>query len=368
MNPTSIKSNTSIESATLNPELALLTDDNLKLKKGNMEEILHNTFMDVNHHKDVAPKKGTKKTILVGDEQEYSINKRYVRKDSALVWGNLTSSPRWKSGGNANTNIHSDIAADIKERKQKEDFIVTLNANLERRVHDRTMQLETVNKELESFSFSVSHDLRAPLRRINGFMRILLEDYAPNFDEAGEKLCASIMRNTQKMDLLIENLLSFAKIGLSEIQKSDINMNTMVNDVYQELTDDASRKRIHLEVGPLAVVKADASLMRQVWTNLLSNAIKYSSKKEQSEITIACKKDGDNYIFSIKDNGVGFDMAYVSKIFGVFQRLHTAEEFNGSGVGLAIVQRIVERHGGNVWAEGAVDQGAALFFTLPIVS
>jgi two-component system sensor histidine kinase/response regulator len=226
-------------------------------------------------------------------------------------------------------------------------------------------KLEAANKELEAFSYSVSHDLRAPLRAVNGYTKILLNDYGKYLDEEGLRVCSIISTSASQMSNLIDNLLSFSRIGRSSINPGMLDMKIIVASTYKEITTDAEKMRINLKIAKLHKTFGDANLIKMVWNNLISNAIKYSSKKEISEISVGSRVLGDMIIYQIKDNGVGFEMLYKHKLFGVFQRLHSEIEFEGNGVGLAIVQRIINMHGGKVWAEGEVGKGATFYFSLP---
>jgi len=237
-------------------------------------------------------------------------------------------------------------------------------AELEQRVTERTAQLKAANQELEAFAYSVSHDLRAPLRAVDGFTRILTEDYATRLDAEGKRVCAVISQSARDMGKLIDDLLAFSRVGRAALQPSAIDMVIMARSIFFELTTPLERDRIDFHVGPLPPTVGDPSLLRQVWLNLLANAVTFSSKKERAVIDVRAEQRGGEIVYAIGDNGAGFDMQYVHKLFGVFQRLHSADEFAGTGVGLAIVQRIVQRHGGRVWAEGAVDHGATFYFTI----
>lgn len=254
---------------------------------------------------------------------------------------------------------------DITARIQAEEELRTLNLELEQRVLDRTAKLEQSNKELEAFSYSVSHDLRSPLRAIDGFTRVLSTEHASSLDEEGQRICAIVRESTEKMGRLIDDLLSFSCIGRTEIRPFPIDMGAMVSSVFDELTTPQSRARIDFELGPLPPALGDTTLIRQTWTNLLDNAIKFSSKRERAVIRVTGEERTDENIYAVRDNGAGFDMQYAGKLFGVFQRLHHARDFKGTGVGLAIIERVVSRHGGRVWAEAAPDRGAMFAFALP---
>ena len=236
------------------------------------------------------------------------------------------------------------------------------NQELENKVNERTMELGAAYKELESFSYSVSHDLRAPLRALNGYSKIILEDYGSELNDDVRKLLGNIQFNSQKMGTLIDDLLSFSKLGKKEITKKEIDIKEMVTKVVEET---GSNYRAKIQIDSLPKVMGDYSLLYQVWINLTSNALKYSAKKDNPEITIGSTSSGSETIFFIKDNGAGFDMKYYNKLFGVFQRLHDTKDFEGTGIGLAIVNRIITKHRGRVWAEGKLEEGSTFYFALP---
>ena len=238
------------------------------------------------------------------------------------------------------------------------------NQQLEKRVQERTQELESVNKELESFSYSVSHDLRAPLRAIHGYMNILTDEYTNKFDAEAIRLTTIIMNNTQKMGRLIDDLLAFSQLGRKELIRTQTSMTQMVLNICEEQERLESSRSIEFIVQELPDALVDTVTMRQAWVNLLSNAVKYTRNRENAIIEVGSTEGEDEQMYYIKDNGAGFDMLYYDKLFGVFQRLHSQKEFEGTGVGLAIVQRIISRHGGKVWAEGRPDGGATFYFTL----
>jgi signal transduction histidine kinase len=256
------------------------------------------------------------------------------------------------------------MAAAVAERKAAEDRFRKLNLELEQRVQQRTAQLEGTNKELEAFSYSVSHDLRAPLRTIRGFSEVLLEQYRPQLDARGQDYLRRTCEAGVQMDKLIEDLLKLSRVGRSEIQHADINLSAIAQDIAGDLAKTEPGRTVEFAISPGVVATGDERLLRQVLDNLLRNAWKFTRKRPDAKIEFG-RSNGDISPYFVRDNGVGFDMAYAAKLFGVFQRLHSASEFAGSGVGLAIVQRIINRHGGRVWADAKVNSGATFYFTLP---
>jgi len=255
------------------------------------------------------------------------------------------------------------VVALLAERIEKVRQLNQLNRDLE----NSAIQLHEANEELEAFAYSVSHDLRVPLRAIDGFSRILMEDYGDSLDEEGNRLISIVRDNTEKMGDLIDDILLLSRVGRQKMKGFEIDMEYLVRNVWEDLRPDWEGREIELIVVDLPNAQGDRILMAQVFQNLLSNSIKFTRNKNPAVIEVGAQNYNDEIIYYVKDNGAGFDMKYIDKLFGLFQRLDTAEEFEGTGVGLSIVQRIIKRHGGQVWGEGEPFKGATIYFTLPKV-
>lgn len=258
---------------------------------------------------------------------------------------------------------------DVPTRAQLLAEVTALRARIaavqEERVRCRTADLEAANRELEAFSYSVSHDLRAPLRALDGYSRILLQEHAPCLPPEVQEYVKDIRKNAQKMGQLIDDLLAFSRLSRQGLQRRTVLPVVLVREALDDLRLDREGREVDLVVHELPPCQADPALLRQVWLNLLSNALKYTRRCPHARIEIgALERDGEQ-VYYVRDNGAGFNMKYAGKLFGVFQRLHKATEYDGTGVGLAIVQRIVHRHGGRVWADAAVNHGATFYFTIP---
>jgi len=316
---------------------------------------------------------------LLGPEGRESFIEELIALAGSRTRYELASARRTRAGSPLHLIINGTVAPgyehswgrvlvsllDITERKQAEEEIHRLNAELEQRVIERTAQLEATNKELEAFSYSVSHDLRAPLRAIDGFSRILQEEYAPTLPAEASRLLASVRVNAQQMGHLIDDLLKFSRLSRQPLNKRPVEPAELVHQALQTLSHEQAGRQVEVVVGEIPPCQGDPGLLLQVWINLLSNALKFTRPREVARIEIGCqvKEDGER-VYYVQDNGTGFDMQYADKLFGVFQRLHSAQEFEGTGVGLALVQRIIFRHGGRIWAKAQPGVGATFYFAL----
>jgi len=288
-----------------------------------------------------------------------------VRKDGTQFWANVVISAVRDARGELLGFVK--LTRDITSRKEAAERIQNLNEEL----RQRASLLEVANKELESFSYSVSHDLRAPLRHINGFVELLQKSPALQAEASSRRQMNVISKAAKEMGMLIDDLLAFSRTGRAEMHLAEIDMREIVDQIIQEHEVDCQGRHVTWEIKPLPMVTGDPNLLHLVWVNLLDNALKYTRPRQEAKIEIGQIADGGNNsgietVFYVRDNGVGFDMQYVAKLFGVFQRLHRSEDFEGTGIGLANVQRIIHRHGGRVWAEGRVDSGATFYFSLPV--
>jgi PAS domain S-box-containing protein len=340
------------------PNLALC--DMLGYSPGELQKL---RWQDITPADDIPATERILKPMLDGKQDAARFVKRYVRKDGSIIWGDVSVSLRRDAAGKPLHFITTVV--DISERVRAESEIMRINQELEERVRQRTVQLEATNRELEAFSYSVSHDLRAPLRAIAGFGKILEEENSSRLDGEGRRILGVIIENTGKMGQLIDDLLAFSRLSRQGLALAEVDLIALAQDAFTELKPQESERRIEFKAGTLPRAFGDRAMLSLVLQNLLANAIKFTRPRRIARIELGGNSQGAESVYFVRDNGVGFEMEYADKLFGVFQRLHQSGEFEGTGVGLAIVQRIVARHGGRVWAEGRPGKGATFYFALP---
>jgi PAS domain S-box-containing protein len=293
---------------------------------------------------------------------DYDMEYRFLRKDGSYLW--IEDHGLFLPDATGKTIRMLGAMADITARTEAQAALRRSRDELEKTVQERTAELQRANKELEAFTYSVSHDLRAPLRAVDGFVDLLIEDHAHDMPGDGRELLDNIKAGSVRMGHLIQDLLDLSRIDRQSMALRRVNITNLVRETFKELRAQQPNRDIELRLGELPDCMGDPSLLRQVFVNLLSNAVKFTSIRTKAVIEVDCKSEGTKGIYSVRDNGAGFDMQYADRLFGVFQRLHSAEQFAGTGIGLSIVQRIIHRHGGRIWADSAVGQGATFFFTL----
>ncbi len=304
---------------------------------------------------------GYRRVLAEGLVRDYPLTMRHVSGRTTDV---LYNASVYRNEGGALQGVYA-AARDVTERRRAEAQIRRLNEGLERRVAERTAQLENAYAELEGFSYSVSHDLRAPLRAIDGFSRILMDEHRERLDAEGMRLLGVVRDNTVRMARLIDDILAFSRVGRVGMSPSEVDMTALCRPLADVRGAVARGRDVRVEVGELPPARGDSGMLRQVFANLIDNSLKFTRQREAAWIEVGGHVEGRECVYFVRDNGAGFDMQYVDKLFGVFQRLHSSDEFEGTGIGLAIVKRIVERHGGRVWGEGRVGEGATMHFTLP---
>ena len=325
----------------------------------------NDTFLNAIHPDDREYSNNLIRNVVCANGPDnYSYDFRVIFPDHTIRWLLVNGRVIERNETGQGIKVRGTLM-DITERKQFQEKLETLNAQLEQKVRQRTALLEEANKELEAFSYSVSHDLRAPLRHINGYVDMLNRKYYDKLDEKARHYLDTISGAATKMGTLIDDLLQFSRTGRKEISFTELDLNILVKEVLKELEPVINARKIKWDIQELPKVSGDYTLMKLVWTNLIDNAIKYTRNQPVAKISVGYKTEMENFVFCISDNGVGFDMKYANKLFGVFQRLHSQSEFEGTGIGLANVQRIIHKHSGRVWAESEKDRGASFYFSLP---
>lgn len=329
------------------------------------DELLNRTFQSLLHPDDFELTDTTVRSVLAGTTEEVDVDLRHLTRDGRVIWTHVRGAILRDSAGEP-VQLMAHIL-DISQRKAAELAIRESHEKLEERVAERTAALVEANRELEGYSYSVSHELRTPLRAIDGHSAMIASDYDEQLDDDGRHHLAALRWNAQRMGRLIDDLLDFSRTGRADLAIGRVDMTSLATESFATIVSDpAVQTRISFSVLPLPYAAGDAALLRRVWENLLSNAVKFSAGRQRPEIRVEGNVEADELVYRVRDNGVGFDMTYADKLFGVFQRLHGHREFEGTGVGLALARRIVGRHGGRTWAEGEVDRGATFSFSLPL--